>query len=24
MRDGRVTDPDGNHIGLGEALPGAD
>jgi uncharacterized glyoxalase superfamily protein PhnB len=23
MRDGRVTDPDGNHLGLGEALPGA-
>jgi len=24
MRDGRVSDPDGNHIGLGEALPRAD
>lgn len=23
MRDGRVTDPDGNHLALGEALPGA-
>jgi uncharacterized glyoxalase superfamily protein PhnB len=21
MRDGRVADPDGNHVGLGEALP---
>jgi uncharacterized glyoxalase superfamily protein PhnB len=24
MRDGRVTDPDGNHLALGEALPEAD
>jgi predicted enzyme related to lactoylglutathione lyase len=23
MRDGRVTDPDGNHLGIGEALPAA-
>jgi predicted enzyme related to lactoylglutathione lyase len=21
MRDGRIADPDGNHLGLGEALP---
>ena len=24
MRDGRIADPDGNHVGLGEALPAAD
>jgi uncharacterized glyoxalase superfamily protein PhnB len=23
MRDGRISDPDGNHVGLGEALPDA-
>jgi uncharacterized glyoxalase superfamily protein PhnB len=23
MRDGRITDPDGNHLGLGEAIAGA-
>ena len=23
MRDGRIADPDGNHLGLGEALPDA-
>jgi uncharacterized glyoxalase superfamily protein PhnB len=24
MRDGRISDPDGNHIGLGEAIAGSD
>ena len=23
MRDGRISDPDGNHVGLGESLPDA-
>ena len=24
MRDGRISDPDGNHVGLGEAIAGGD